>query len=520
MQLINNGKQQWIDSGGLPLANGTVGFYAVGTLNPLPTYQDQAGTSQNTNPITLDSRGQAIVWGTGTYRQIVKDANGVTIWDQVVSSNDLSPSTGSAGVGFIQAGSGAVSRTSQDKMRDVFAVKDFGAAVNGSTDDSTAITNTRTAAASGGSVVYGGKTYATDFWANLAPLAQEWIKGLPTAYATDIQSNHPVIGGKLFQATPSPGAGYNGYFASFDAYTKTGVDVASTVCGRFAMQSYSTNSSGTNFNNTNQVALLANSSAMDANSSAGVEAINAIAYSAYTGALAQPVVGVEADMGAARAPGWFGDANAVYGVAFSAVVNGSTNDMTVGFLCGSGDGVHEFQYGAVLTGNKRVGVAVARDGANTPETGIWVSSAGSYGIYIGAKAKWPLNAGSVGNYTYRPSIGIALGQEGATSSKAHTLRFISTDAGSVEHNADVYANASNNISMDFDGVNRFLFTSTGQLYQGGIQILTGRQTGYSPFTGANNTGTVFDTSSITLQQLAQRVAAIQVSLTTHGLIGP
>jgi hypothetical protein len=83
MQLIPNAKQQFIDQNGAPLANGTVGFYAPGTLNPKATYQDAAGTIPNTNPVSLDSRGQALIWGSGVYRQIVKDCNGVTIWDQV-----------------------------------------------------------------------------------------------------------------------------------------------------------------------------------------------------------------------------------------------------------------------------------------------------------------------------------------------------------------------------------------------------------------------------------------------------
>lgn len=82
-QLIPNAKAQFIDSGGQPLASGTVGFYFPGTLNPKPTYQDAAGTIANTNPVQLDSRGQAIIWGSGVYRQIVKDASGVTIWDQI-----------------------------------------------------------------------------------------------------------------------------------------------------------------------------------------------------------------------------------------------------------------------------------------------------------------------------------------------------------------------------------------------------------------------------------------------------
>jgi hypothetical protein len=83
MQLIPNAKQQFIDQNGLPLASGTVGFYFPGTLNPKPTYQDAAGTIANTNPVTLDSRGQSLIWGSGVYRQIVKDASGVTIWDQI-----------------------------------------------------------------------------------------------------------------------------------------------------------------------------------------------------------------------------------------------------------------------------------------------------------------------------------------------------------------------------------------------------------------------------------------------------
>ncbi|MGE6494499.1 hypothetical protein ACQKFX_08020 [Cupriavidus metallidurans] len=138
MQLLQNGKQQFIDSGGLPLANGSVGFYAPGTLNPVPTYQDLAGTILNTNPITLDSRGQAIVWGTGTYRQIVKDASGVTIWDQVVQSADagflafeaaLADTTtagnGDALLGVKQPYTGAVATTQHQKNSERVSVFDF-----------------------------------------------------------------------------------------------------------------------------------------------------------------------------------------------------------------------------------------------------------------------------------------------------------------------------------------------------------------------------------------------------------
>lgn len=40
-------------------------------------------TILNTNPIVLDSRGEATIWGSGTYRQVLKDSFGNLIYDQL-----------------------------------------------------------------------------------------------------------------------------------------------------------------------------------------------------------------------------------------------------------------------------------------------------------------------------------------------------------------------------------------------------------------------------------------------------
>src|ERR1035437_7394619 len=81
--LLPNGKQQFEDINGKPLVAGTVGMYIPSSLTPKDTWQDSGQSVLNTNPIVSDSRGQAIIYGSGTYRQIVKDSLGNLIWDQL-----------------------------------------------------------------------------------------------------------------------------------------------------------------------------------------------------------------------------------------------------------------------------------------------------------------------------------------------------------------------------------------------------------------------------------------------------
>lgn len=83
-QLLPNGKQQFTDNAGRPLLGGKVYFYSVGTQTPKDTYKDAAETVLNTNPVILDARGSASIYGTGPYRQVLRDVFGVQIWDQVL----------------------------------------------------------------------------------------------------------------------------------------------------------------------------------------------------------------------------------------------------------------------------------------------------------------------------------------------------------------------------------------------------------------------------------------------------
>jgi len=75
-------KQQIFGSDGLPLVGGKIYTYAAGTSTPIATYTDYYATTANTNPIILDSFGQANIWliNTTSYKFIVRDANDVLLY--------------------------------------------------------------------------------------------------------------------------------------------------------------------------------------------------------------------------------------------------------------------------------------------------------------------------------------------------------------------------------------------------------------------------------------------------------
>jgi hypothetical protein len=57
------------------------------------------------------------------------------------------------------------------------------------------------------------------------------------------------------------------------------------------------------------------------------------------------------------------------------------------------------------------------------------------------------------------------------------------------------------------------------LIVGADQVVAARDTGWTAMTGTSDKASVFDTSSVTLSQLASRVLSLQAALATHGLIG-
>lgn len=68
------------DSLGKPLAGGQLFTYVAGTTTLKATFTDDTGATANTNPVILDSRGEARVWLDGPYSMTLQDASGVTQW--------------------------------------------------------------------------------------------------------------------------------------------------------------------------------------------------------------------------------------------------------------------------------------------------------------------------------------------------------------------------------------------------------------------------------------------------------
>lgn len=66
-------------SDGSPLVGGKIYTYEAGTTTPKVTYADADATTSNTNPVILDSRGEAVIFWQGNYKVVVKDSLDNTI---------------------------------------------------------------------------------------------------------------------------------------------------------------------------------------------------------------------------------------------------------------------------------------------------------------------------------------------------------------------------------------------------------------------------------------------------------
>lgn len=118
---------QFFANDGSPLVGGKLYTYAAGTTTPLVTYTSSTGLTANTNPVILDSRGEASVWlGTSKYKFVLKDADDVEIWsqDQLAASAlvDGTNATGTWPISITGNAATATSATTADSATTAAAV--------------------------------------------------------------------------------------------------------------------------------------------------------------------------------------------------------------------------------------------------------------------------------------------------------------------------------------------------------------------------------------------------------------
>lgn len=70
------------DDNGAPLTGGLLYSYIAGSSTSKATYTTRAMSVANANPVVLNSRGEAVIYGAGLYKLILKTAIGTTIWTQ------------------------------------------------------------------------------------------------------------------------------------------------------------------------------------------------------------------------------------------------------------------------------------------------------------------------------------------------------------------------------------------------------------------------------------------------------
>ncbi len=140
--LLPNAKQTFVDQNGKPLTGGKVYNYVPNTTVFKTTWQDSGQTTSNTNPVTLDAAGRAVIYGQGSYQQRVTDALGNLVWNAPTTAwNSAAPSgatgTDTAPVGTVMPFSGfvvptnwalsygqAVSRTTYSELLTAITISD------------------------------------------------------------------------------------------------------------------------------------------------------------------------------------------------------------------------------------------------------------------------------------------------------------------------------------------------------------------------------------------------------------
>ncbi len=125
--LLPEGKQKFFGNDGRPLVGGKIFTFAAGTNTPKPTFTDSAGTTPQTNPVILDSRGEALMFWDGAYKIQLTDALNNILWT-VDNVRELVPDYRTSSTGSIVT---PVGTTAQRDLNPAIGFFRFNTTTNG-----------------------------------------------------------------------------------------------------------------------------------------------------------------------------------------------------------------------------------------------------------------------------------------------------------------------------------------------------------------------------------------------------
>lgn len=469
-----------------PLASASCAVYLTGTTTLASLYSDN-GVTALTNPTTSSDTGRLQFYAADGRYDIVCSKSGyttTTITDVLLED----PAQGQD-LYYLPAGTGAVSRTVQGKLQETVSVTDFGAVGDGVTNGTASLQTAMTAA---GDVNF----FAGNF--NIATLPS-----FSGSQVLEVESGASVTGSgaSLLGLT-------NGGLAKRQLLqlNTTGGDTATQYIRRIANHSggtagfvsaalnVRTDVTGTGATNY-EWALL---SSINNYATAGENVGGYLQGNKYS-----------------TGPTWGGTIEV-------RELTGTTNPTT---------GTVGLEVDVFANGSDNNNVRVALDIVLGKNAVTDTKCEAAFGIRIGpvngtfteARVK---RAFTVGNLEFdcafdaspgtQASGGVAfrMAAQQKFSLTATNDRYLVWDTGNFQ-----FWGGGANPAFQLTDAGAVNISSTFSIL--GTQVVTARRTGYTnALAGTANRATAYNTATITLVQLAERVKAIQDDLTTHGLIGP
>ena len=492
------------DRDGQPLENGYVWIGEPNLnpqTNPVVAYYDDALTIVAAQPLrTLN--GYISRAGTPTqvyvdgldFSILVQDSKGSMVYN-FPEGNYLN----AAGVVYDPAGIGAVATTVQAKLRESVSVKDFGAVGDGVANDTAAL---QAAMAAAGDVGF----YVGNY-------------NIPT---TPTYSGPQILEVGNGGSVTGAGAGVLGLFNNslpgrqLVQRNTTGADAATQYIRRIA------NHAG----GTSGFVSSALSVRTDVTNAAATNFEWAIIGQIHNEATAGENVGIYGQGNKkSTGPTWGMVAEArdltnlanpttgLVGIEVDVFANGTdANANRLGVHVVSGKGVSggancSAAYAVLVSGNAGSSFNTALRIDSATFAGLAIGSAGTYGVKI-------LPGAIVG-------VGVDLSEGTYSSSSLRlALRAAKVDlepTGALQFDLSPSLNIVRFLNAGTERVGLDI-TGSPALRISATKVVGVQETGFAAFTGTTNKATTYATGTVTLVQLAERVASIQAALTTHGLI--